>query len=107
MTALGYACRCQWLGDAESAVSAAVQGYEAADYLAQSRENIDFTQPGAEASILKSAYVQDELQRQVRDLKELTILDREGSRRQEIVEQLQARAMSEGSRLRSLAATLG
>jgi uncharacterized protein YjaG (DUF416 family) len=96
VAALAYACQCQLTGDTESAAWAATQGYEAVDYIAHTLGRIEFTGPEAEAAILKSEYVQAELQRQLRDVAELENVVRDGSGIERLVETFQNRAKSEG-----------
>jgi uncharacterized protein YjaG (DUF416 family) len=106
VAALAYACRCQLTGEAESAAWAAVQVYEAVDYLAHTLGGIDFTGPEAEADILKSEYVQAEIKRQLRDLAELENVVRDGSGIEHVVETFRNRAKSEGMTLVPVVSTL-
>lgn len=61
VAAVVYAIRCLVSGDAQDAVWAAVQGYEAADLLASTELDVDFNEPGVEQRIAAQAVVQAEL----------------------------------------------
>lgn len=99
VAALAYACQCQLTEDTESAAWAAVQGYEAVDYIAHTLEEIDFEGPEGEAAILESEYVQSEIQRQLRDVEELEDVAPDGSGMERLVEPFRDRAKSEGMAL--------
>jgi len=104
--AVAYACRCQSTGETENAVWAAVQGYEAVDYIAHTLQGIDFNEPGAEHVILKTEYVQTELQRQLRDLAELESVSDVATQIDNVMKTLQNRAKAEGNEFVSLASAL-
>jgi uncharacterized protein YjaG (DUF416 family) len=106
VVALTYACQCQQKGDAESAAWAAVQGYEAVDYIAHTLGKIDFKGPEAEAAILKTECVQAEIERQLRDIAELEKVAHDGSGIDRVVEIFRKRAMSEGLTLVPLVSAL-
>lgn len=97
--ALTYACQCFHVGDSDSAVHAAVQAYEAVDYLAHTLMSIKFSEPDAETRILNTDYVQDELKRQRRDLTELERWERDRSNMAALVDTYRMRARSEGQML--------
>ena len=106
VVALTYACQCQREGDAENAAWAAVQGYEAVDYIAHTLGKIDFKGPEAEAAILKTGFVQAEIERQLRDVTELERIARDSSGIEGIVETFRKRAASEGITLLPVVAAL-
>jgi uncharacterized protein YjaG (DUF416 family) len=103
VTALAYACQS---GEAENAAWAAVQDYEAVDYIAHTLGGIDFKGPEAEAAILRTEYVQAEIKRQLRDLAELEHAARDGKGIENSVEPLRRQAEWEGMTLVSVASTL-
>ncbi|MEY2471934.1 MAG: hypothetical protein QOK28_1263 [Actinomycetota bacterium] len=70
--ALTYALRCLASGDAQDAVWAAVQGYEAADRRASTELDIDFNVSGSEDRVLAHPAVQSELQAQRDSLERLS-----------------------------------
>jgi uncharacterized protein YjaG (DUF416 family) len=103
VAALAYAFQST---EAENAAWAAVQGYEAVDYIAHSLGAIDFKESEAEAAILKTECVQTEIQRQLRDVAEL---ERSGSDEkgiEHVVENFRNRAVSEGLTLVPIASGL-
>lgn len=107
VVALTYACQCQQKGDTESAAWAAVQGYEAVDYIAHTLGKIAFKGPEAEVAILKTEYVQAEIERQLRDITELEKMARDQSGIESVVETFRNRAGSEGLTLVPIVCALG
>jgi len=71
VAAIAYACYCARNADPQDAAWAALQGYEAVDYLACTLSGVDFSRREAESAILGTEYVQAELLRQSRDLAEI------------------------------------
>lgn len=71
--ATAYVLRCRLSGDAQDAVWAAVQAYEAADFVVTTALNIDFNVPGAEDIVEVDHLVQRELATQDRDLEVLKL----------------------------------
>lgn len=106
VAAVAYVCRCQTTGNMENAVWAAVQGYEAVEYLARRLERIDFEAPGAERAVVETEYVQSELERQLRDLGELERAGVDEANIAEVVMTLRARAEVAGADLLPVAAVL-
>lgn len=96
VAALVYAIRCHVSKDCENAAWAAVQAYEAADYVAGTLKEIEFSKPGAESAILRTPWVQGELQSQLRDLAEL---ERDVGDWKETVAIIRARARSQSQGL--------
>jgi hypothetical protein len=98
--ALVRACLCSLEGDPQNAYRAAVQGYEAADYIAQSgMKKFYIYTPDILRRIADSPVVQRELERQERDLAELEAADRGAASLGEMGEAFRLRAVSEGSDL--------
>jgi uncharacterized protein YjaG (DUF416 family) len=106
VASLAYACQCQLTGETEGAVWAATQGYEVVDYIAHTLGGVDFAGPEAEAAILKSEYVQDEIERQLCDLSELEKVAGAGSEVEDVVKIFRDRARFEGMRLAPVASAL-
>lgn len=71
VAAVAYALRTFVTGDAQEAIWAARQGYEAADLRVVRQGGLDLNAPGSEDLILSHPIVQAELTRQERDLQEL------------------------------------
>lgn len=67
--AAAFALRCRRTGKSQEAAWAAQQGYEAADYVATHRADVDLNAPGAEGRMLADPVVQDELRAQLADLR--------------------------------------
>lgn len=99
VAAVMYACQCQIEEETESAVWAAVQGYEAADYIVHTVEGIDFTGSQAEAAILNNELVQGEIERQLRDVAQLETCSDDPGKLAELVKEFRKRASSEGMSL--------
>lgn len=102
VAALAYACQCQVDGHTDNALWAAVQGYEAVDYIAHTLEGIEFEGPGAEAAILSNEHVQREIQNQLQDIAELERTSIKGGNVEGLVEAFRRRAESEGHSLASV-----
>jgi len=105
--ALHSACECRRTGDSECAVWAAESGgYAAVDYIAHSIEGMSYDSPEAESAILKKDYVQAELKRQRRDIKELATITKRGSPISYVSREFRVRALIEGLRLKGIVAWL-
>lgn len=96
VAAVAYACQS---ADAENAAWAALQCYEATDYVVHTIEKIKFSSPLAESQILGSELVQAELLRQNRDLKELNGIPPSSTEFMKVAAALRARAKAEGTEL--------
>jgi uncharacterized protein YjaG (DUF416 family) len=96
VAAVIYAYRCRLENSVENAVWAAVQGYEATDYVAHTVNQIEFSTPGAAAAILKEELVQNEIARQVRDVTALELSGDDPAELARLSRQLRERAVSEG-----------
>jgi uncharacterized protein YjaG (DUF416 family) len=92
--ALAYALRARLSGSSQEAAWAARRAYESVDHFAQAEHGIDPADPAAEARLLATSVVQDELRRQRRDLAELTGSETDA----ELFRRLRARARSESAR---------
>ena len=103
VAALAYACLSS---EAENARWAAVQSYEAVDYIAHTLERIDFGGAETETTILDSEYVQGEINRQLRDITELELIFNENKGIETVVNTFRNRAKSEGELLVPVAARL-
>lgn len=106
VAAVVYACRTKTTGKTEDAAWAAVQSYEAVDYMAHTLQGIKFGGPQAEATILKTECVQAELGRQLRDLAKLEGAPRAQAAMAELMAELRDRAKLEGGDLVPRAAEL-
>ena len=87
-----FACQCFETGESEPAKWAAVQTYEAADYVAHTLARIDFESLEGADAIQCSACVQTELERQ-RNL--LSVVTRLQNNSPDLVEDLKQRSMTE------------
>jgi uncharacterized protein YjaG (DUF416 family) len=103
VAALVYACQSE---EAQNAAWAAVQGYEAVEYIAHTLGEIDFNSPGAEIAILGTEYVQAEIQRQLRDLAELECGTRDEKSTEHSLATFRDRAQYEGMALVPFASAL-
>jgi len=104
--ALGSAAECHDSEDAENAVLAAEQAYEAVDYLAQNAEGLDYRDIGGEDAILKSDVVQDELKRQMDDLAVLESTSEQDSQYLSIIDSLREQSIDAGESLKKVAQLL-
>jgi uncharacterized protein YjaG (DUF416 family) len=93
--AVAYALRCRLRSQGQEAAWAARRAYEALDHFVVNRENIDTSQPDAEARVLGHFAVQAELARQHRDLDELLGVDPKAMRL--AAARLRRRAQTEGA----------
>jgi len=94
IAAVAYACKCQVEGTTECALWAAVQGYEAVDYIAHTVEGIAFEGPEAEGAILSNEYVQGEIENQLREIGQLESSSIDGEGIEELAEAFRRRAVS-------------
>jgi len=106
IAAVAFACRCQLTGGAEHAVWAAVQNYEALDYIAQQLQSIDYMSADAERALLNTEHVQAELGRQLRDLAELTNAAVDRISIGKIMRHMRRRAKSDGNNLVPIASAI-
>jgi hypothetical protein len=74
LSAVAYCLRCLETGEPQEAVWAARRVYEAIDHFVISRDDLVPSQPSAEAGILADPLIQAELERQARDIAELSAL---------------------------------
>lgn len=72
LSAMAYCLQCLQSGDAQDATWAARHVYDALDQLVTSRDKISPSEPGAEARILCDIAIQAELERQARDIADLS-----------------------------------
>ncbi|MEX0677019.1 MAG: DUF416 family protein [Pirellulales bacterium] len=72
LSALAYCLQCLQSADAQEAAWAARRVYEALDYFVTSRDNISPSEPGAEMRVLGDSVIQAELERQARDIADLS-----------------------------------
>lgn len=72
LSALAYCLRCMQSGDAQEAAWAAQCIYESLDYYVNSVNEISPNEPAAEIVILENPAIQAELERQTRDLADLS-----------------------------------
>ena len=93
VAALAYAYQCAATGDTKPALWAAVQGYEAVDYVAHTLEEIEFEGSATETRILDNEHVQREISQQLRDIKDLEAEDIDVPK---LAVTLRKRAVSEG-----------
>lgn len=83
----------------ENAIWAAVQGYEAVDYIIHTIHEISFNGPEAEMAILINPLVQNEIERQIKDVVELEKCSDNESVLMELGKKFHRKAASEGSAL--------
>lgn len=106
VAAVVYALRCLNEGDVESAIWAAVQDYEAVDYIAHLSKGISFADLDAELLILSTDCVQVELSSQRADISEL----RSGLSQEladvDIASSLRSRARADGAELKNYFASM-
>lgn len=106
VAAVVYAFRCLNEGDVESAIWAAVQGYEAVDYTAHVSKGISFADPHAELLILSTDCVQAELSSQRADLSELRCAISRQPRDAGVASSLRSRARADGLELKARFASM-
>lgn len=103
VAALAYTCQAN---EPENAKWAALQGYEAMDYLAHTLGKIEFNRPENELLIMNSPYVQVEIFRQLRDISELETLAHNSENEESAIGIFHNRAALEGTALVPIAARL-
>ena len=93
LSALAYCLQCLRSPDAQEAAWAARRVYEALDYFVTTRDNISPDEPGGDVRVLGDSVIQAELERQARDI---TDLSRAGdSLPQELLDNLRQRSLVE------------
>ncbi len=92
LSALAYSLSCLQSGDSQEAAWAAVCVYNATDYFVTSRDGISPSEPGAEARTLGDPAIQAELERQSRDVADLSAAGEFLSR--ELVENVRRRSVA-------------
>ncbi len=98
-TALAYACECNVSGSIDPAAWAAESACEAVDYLAGTDEKPGLYTKQIEISRLENVYVQQELERQDRDLSEIQELRLDDGVLTGAIKSFRDRAASEGASL--------
>jgi uncharacterized protein YjaG (DUF416 family) len=74
LSALAYCVSCLQSGDPQEAAWAARRVYEALDYFVTNRDNVTPGDSGAETRVLSDSMIQAELERQARDIDDLSHL---------------------------------
>jgi uncharacterized protein YjaG (DUF416 family) len=72
LSALAYSLRCLQSGDAQESAWAARCTYEALDYFVTNRDDVSPSEPGVELRVLNDPVIQAELEKQTRDIADLS-----------------------------------
>ncbi|HEV3138670.1 MAG TPA: DUF416 family protein [Pirellulales bacterium] len=93
LSALAYSLRCLQSGDSQEAAWSARCIYEGLDYFVTLRDNVPPNEPGADVRVLSDPLIQAELERQARDIAELSSAGDSLSR--ELLDGLRQRSLAE------------